>query len=189
MASFNNKLIILMVVQFVLALGAWWPTDKDAQQGAKPLIELELKDVDQLILSGKPAEGEEAKPIHLAKKGEEWVVASAGDFSAQKDKVEEVIKKILGLRVKNPVAKQKSNHNALHVGDREYDKLVTLHGGGKSTTFVVGSAKGSNAHVRIKDQNEVYWVKDFSTWALKDSLDSYIETEFLKIDNHRIPYS
>lgn len=183
MGCINKKLVGILVVQVGLAAITWWPKPKGAQEGDRPLIDLNLEQVEQLIVSSKPAKGEEAKPVHLAKKDGSWVVASASDFPAKADKVEEVVKKILGLRVGTPIAKQRSNHNALHVGEREYDKLVTLTGGGKSTTVVIGSAKGSNAHVRIKSEDKVYWVKDLSTWALKDSLDSYIETEFFKIED------
>jgi hypothetical protein len=176
----HSKLLALLAFQ--TALGAWTHlgVDVGAPAGARPLLELKVEEVTALEIASKPLEDDEPSPVRFVRKGDGWVVASAGEFVAKTAKVEEVLGKVLGLKVQKPIATSKANHNALRVGARDYDKTVKIEAGGASYDLVMGSAKGSSIHVRKADSNEVHYARGLTTWALSDQVSGYVDTAYVE---------
>lgn len=179
----HTKLLALLAVQVVLGIVTHSGSGGDAPAGSEPLLTLKVADVTALELASKPLDDEDPTPVRFERKGEGWVVASAGDFPAKADKVEEVLGKVLGLKVQDPIATSPANHNALRVGTRDYDKTVKLEAGPAKYSLVMGSAKGSSIHVRKADANEVYYARGLTTWALSDQVSGYVDTKYVEADD------
>lgn len=179
----HKILAALLLVQLGLGAVTWNSSGAAAATGKRKLLGGEVAAVTKLEIASKPSgEGEEAPKVVLEKQGENWVVASAEGYPAVSSKVDEALEKLVGLEVDRPIATQKANHNALRVGERDFDRRVIVTTGSTSKTLVLGSAKGTSVHVREGAASEVYWAKGLSTWNLSDRASSYVDTEFVKLD-------
>ncbi len=183
MNTTNQMLAGLLVVQLLLALGTWSSHGDSVETGTRPLLPLELSSITGLTVEAKPlAADKEARSVRLVRDGETWKVASAGDFPADKAKVEEALKKILDIRIRDPIARSKASHNALHVGASEYDKKIAIRVGDKVHDLVLGSAKGSSSNVRLSSSDDVFWAKGVSSWSVGDDVSSYVDTQYISLD-------
>lgn len=184
----NIKILgVLAVVQAVLAVVLWQTGGRAPGQAAHPLLGMEESAITALEVISKPgADGKPGESVKLVKQGTEWVVASAGDFPAKKDKVEEVVKKLAAIKVKSPIATQAANHNALRVGKETYGKEVVVTAGGESKRLVVGSGSGSSINVRFADGNDVYQGRGLSEYQVSNQARSYVETQYVKADTEKV---
>ncbi len=180
----NQILAGLVVAQFALIALTWAGAGQSGGDDANALVPAEVDSVTAIEITGKPAKaGEASKTVKLSKKGDKWVVSSAADFPAKKDKVEEVVKKLVEAKVRAPVATNKANHAALKVADGTFDKKVTISAGGSEHKLVVGSGKSSSIHARFADKDEVYLARGISAWAISDRIASYVDTQYVKVDD------
>lgn len=178
----HTKLLALLAVQ--TALVAWTHLGGDAgvPAGSKALLELKVDEVTALEIASKPLGDADPTPVRFERTKDGWVVATAGRYPAKADKVEEVVGKVLGLRVHQPIATSTANHNALRVGTRDFDKTVKIEAGGATHQLVMGSAKGSAIHVRRADANQVFYARGLTTWALSDQVSGYVDTDFVEVE-------
>jgi hypothetical protein len=184
MKSTHSILSVLLLVQLGLGAYTWNSAASTSEVGKRKLIGLQVGDVTEVEIASKPSkEGEKVTSVKLVRDGENWTLASAGNYPAEAEKVKEVLKKLLALEVGTPIARRKANHNALRVGDRDYDRRIGLKGGGKTFSLVLGSAKGTSVYIREGTGEEVYWAKGLSTWALSDRASNYVDTQYVKLDS------
>lgn len=184
MSSIHALLGGALAVQLMLGGLTWSMAGGGAARSdARKLVDVGLGDITELIVQDKPADKEsEPETVHLKKEGDAWTVVSADAFPADTTKVEDVLRKLLDLKVSDPIARKTQNHNALRVGERDYDKKVTVTAGGTTHHLVLGSAKGSSVHVRVGDAPEVYWAKGVSSWSFSERVSSYVDSDYLKVD-------
>lgn len=183
MSKTNKILVGLLALQAVLAVVTWASGGGRGASDARPLLEIGKEAVTALTIEAAPRkEGEAPERVELVKKGNDWVVASAADYPAQKDKVEEVVGKLVALKVRQPLATQKANHAALNVGEKDFDRRVTLQAGTATHQLVIGSGKGSSVHARFADQDDVFLARGMSSWALGERASTYIDTQYIKVD-------
>ena len=184
MSKANKVLGIALLVQAALVVFTWAGGAKlGGASDTRQLVEVDPGDVTALEIVGKATKDKPARTIKLAKKGDDWVVATAEDFPAKKDKVDEVVKKLVEARVRDPIASQKANHAALKVSEKTHDKKVRLQAGGKDLNLVIGSGKGSSIHARFADQDEVFLARGVSAWSISDRIASYLETDYVKVED------
>lgn len=180
MTCVNKMLAGLLVVQLGLAAATWSGRNSEPDEGTRQLLNVALADVTAFEVTES---GKDAKAVRLEKKDGAWVVASAGAYPAKASGVEDVLKKVLDIEVGAPLATKKANHNALKVGDRDFDKRVKITAGGKTHELVIGGAKGTSIHVRLAGANEVFWARGVSSWALSSQISSYVDTEYVKVED------
>ncbi|MCA9526114.1 MAG: DUF4340 domain-containing protein, partial [Myxococcales bacterium] len=178
----TNKILAgALLVQVALVAVTWSMRGRGPSLDAEPLLpDTAVADVQALKVVAKS--GEKETTVQFARKGDGWVVPTADDFPADAKKVEEVVKKLVEARIRAPIASNKANHNNLDVGDRDFSRRVTLTVGGKDRTLVVGSAKGSSAHVRFADQDDVFVARGFSAFELRDGLATYVDGDYVKVE-------
>lgn len=177
----------LLAVQALLAVILWQTGGRAPGQASHSLFGVEESAITALEITGKPAaDGKTAESIKLVKNGSDWVVASAGNYPAKKDKVEEVVKKLAAIKVKNPVATQAANHNALRVGKDTYGKEVVLTAGGETKKFVVGTGSGTSINVRFADNNDVWQGRGITEYQVSNTARSYVETQYVKADTDKV---
>ncbi|MEZ4463502.1 MAG: DUF4340 domain-containing protein [bacterium] len=181
--SRSNKILAgALLLQVALVAVTWSMRGSTSAIDTEPLLPgASVADVTGLAIVAKS--GDKETTLKLAKKGDGWVVPDADDYPADTKKVEEVIKKVVDARIRAPIASNKANHNNLDVGDRDFSRRLTLTMGGKDQGLVVGSAKGSSAHVRFADQDAVYVARGFSAYELRDTLTSYLDADYVKVED------
>lgn len=175
---------VALVIQLGLVALTWSTRGASPRSDAQPLLpDVELSAVQRLSISA-PANkaGAPPKTTTIARKGDGWVLPDADDYPADPKKVEAIVSKLLAGRVRAPIANNAANHNALEVGDRAWTRKVDVAWSGGEAKLVVGSARGTSAHVRRADQAEVYLARGFSAASLEQEAASYIETTWLDVD-------
>ncbi|MCA9537246.1 MAG: DUF4340 domain-containing protein [Myxococcales bacterium] len=180
----NKILLGLLVAQGALAAVTWTTGGGSGGTDAHPLIaDLDPAAVTSLTVTNRATEeGKAAETVTLVKKGDAWVVPAADDFPADPKKVDEVVEKLAKATTREPIAESKANHNALNVGERTFEKKVEIKAGERTIKLVLGSAKGSSAHVRVDDGDAVYLARGISAWAMSNRVDTYLDTAYVQVD-------
>lgn len=182
----TNKILVGLLAAQAVLWGVTWSSDvgrAGASSESRKLIEAEPSAVSAFTVRSRPeTEGEAPESVSLTRQGDGWVVAGTDDFPADPKKVDEVLGKLVGATRRAPIATQAANHNALDVGERTYDKKVELTVGGEQKTLVLGSAKGSSVHVRFEGEDDVYLARGISAWAVSDSVDTYVDTQYVDVE-------
>ena len=185
--KYIKLLAVLFLIQGLLAAVMWATGGRTPGDIPKPLLPFEESAVTALEITGKPpADGKPAESVKLVRKGSDWVVASAGDFPAKKDKVDEVLKKLLAIKIKTPIATQAANHNVLRVGKETYGKEVVVTAGGEGKKLVVGSGANNAINVRYADAAEVFQGRGISEYQLSNTPRSHVETQYVKTDSDKV---
>ncbi len=178
---------LVLGVQLLLVAATWLTGGRSPGQQSHALLALDAGDITALEISTKPGEdGKPAESVKLVKEGTEWVVSTAGNYPAQKDKVEEIVKKLAAMKVKQPLATQAANHNALRVGKETYGKDVVVTAGSTTKKLVVGSGASSSIHIRFADSNDVYQGRGLSEYQVSSSARSYVEPQYIKSDSDKL---
>ena len=178
---------IALAIQALLAAGLWATGGRAPGRQAKPLLGFEEKAITQLEIAGRPsADGKAADTVTLTRSGDAWVVSSAEGFPAKADKVDEVVKKLAAMKVRNPLATQAANHNALRVGDATWSKHVNVTAGGETKKLVVGSGSGTSIHVRFDGQNDVFQGRGLSEFQISNNARNYIETQLVQAESDKV---
>jgi hypothetical protein len=128
--------------------------------------------------------------IELARGGDGWVVASAGDFPCKVDpatkasSVEKMIDKVLGLRSLAVAGTSKATQAALDVSEGRAQRDVRLlDGGGKELArLLLGRSVAGGAFVRRAGAEEVLRVGENITWDVSTSPATYIDTQLTSFD-------
>ncbi|MBN1655814.1 MAG: DUF4340 domain-containing protein [Deltaproteobacteria bacterium] len=188
MNQINKLLGILLVVQ-VAIIGLTWATcqSKPTETGSKPVFEFKSSQVTAMQVAAKPSD-KDKKPetVTLEKKKDKWVVASADDYPAKEESVVKVLDELVGLRLREPIANNPANHSTLHVGEKEYDRKVTLKTALVTKSIIAGAASGQSIHIRYQGDNNVYQVKGATVWSIPTSTRSYIETKYIDVAKDKL---
>jgi hypothetical protein len=180
----NKMLVGLLGVQALLLVLTWagGAGSAGSNNDSEPLIDVSAESITALNVEGQPTADKPAESVTLEKRGESWVVATADDYPADGEKVDEVVKKLVEARIRAPLATNKANHNALNVGDREFSKKVTLRAGDVQHALVVGSGKGSSVHARFADKDEVFLARGISAWAISERVRTYVKGDYVSVE-------
>jgi hypothetical protein len=182
--SFHRILALLLVLQLGLVAMTWWPRDLSAL-APHPLLELDREAISELRIAASGGdEMGNAGGVRLVREGPKWKVASAAGYPATSEKVDELLDRLVALRVTVPIATQQTSHNALKVGEDEYGRrVVIVSGDGGEVELVIGAAARESIHVREAGTSEVYLAKGISEWSLRDGSNDYYDTSYVDTDS------
>lgn len=188
MSKTNLYLTIMFFAQIGLGALTWTTCESTPEDtGEKELLAFASNDVTALEITEKPyKETDPVKKIALTKKDDNWVVSSAGDYPADKEKVDKVLDKLVSLKAGEPIATNAANHNALKVGDKDYGRKVSLKTKSGDKSLVIGDGPGQSVHVRTDGKPEVYRARGLSVWTLSTSLSSYLDTKYVEVDKDKL---
>lgn len=169
----------LLAVQILLTAVVFWPRQAAAGTGGPLVANLDAGTVVRLTISD-----DSGNRIELAKQAGAWVMANAGDFPADGNRIEPVLQKIADAQATRVVANTAVSHTQLQVGDNNFLRRVTLETDtGTTVTFYMGSAPGPNAtHVRRAGEDAVYLVNNLTVWELTTTASSWINTTYIQLD-------
>jgi hypothetical protein len=188
MTKTQKILLGILIVQIGLAAATFLTTRSLAgASDAKPFLGMKAADVTGLAIeAGEAKPGEKADRVELAKKDGGWVVASGGDFPAKADKVDELVKNLAEMTVREPISTQASGHAALGVADAEFGRKVTIEAGGAEKTFFVGSGDGPGVHLRFANEPAVYQSRGVSAWSVSASARAYVDSKYVDVDKDKL---
>jgi hypothetical protein len=188
MSQMNKILVGLLAAQLALAALTWTSmASRPASSGSRPVFSFDADKVVALRVKARPKSGsDKEETVRLAKKGDQWVVADRDDFPADREKVRKVLDQLVKLKIGVALASNPANHNALKVGERDYDRVVTLETAKDEATVIVGSGPASSVNLRYKGKNEVYRARGISVWAINGSVRGYVDTKYVEADKDKL---
>ncbi|HJL39987.1 MAG TPA: DUF4340 domain-containing protein [Myxococcales bacterium LLY-WYZ-16_1] len=178
MNNTNRTLLGLLVLQAFILLGiglTQGSSDLDVQ--TRVLVSVEPERVSRLQIQGQ---GDEA--VTLKRSGNDWVLASADDFPAKSDAVEEAVEKLSELRSRNRVLSSSRYHDKLEVSEESFQRKVTVTAGEDELVFYLGTAPSfKNTHIRLAGEDDVYLVNDFGTSDLAARAWNWVDRSYVEI--------
>lgn len=130
-------LAVVLGVQLLLALGLSFTAPRLSAPAAEtPLLGFDAGKVDRLVI-----EGPEAAKVTLTKSDGGWHLPDAADFPADRDRIEQLLKRLSELRGATPVATTPGAQQRFRVGDADFERRISLHAGDKAlATLYLGTA-------------------------------------------------
>lgn len=176
----TRLLALVLAVQLALALFTWWPADR-AHLVARPLLDVDPQSIDGIEIARRPAEGSPPEWLKLSREGADWTIASASGYPADPEKIEQLVARLLELRVRAPIATSPSSHNALSVGERDYGRRLKIRTGASERELVVGADRSNSIRVRFADETDVYVATGISEFALADAASAYWPRDYVQV--------
>lgn len=176
-----HKLALLFVAQVVLAaaLLAWQGRGGVAEP--KALFSFDEKAVDRLVI-----EGPDQAKVELQRRGSadaaQWVVSGAGDFPADRARIQQVVNRLHELKVVAPVATSGAAAERFKVSDETFERRIRAEAGGKAVaTLLLGSSQGSRqTSAREAGEDDVYAV-DWATYEIATRNEDWLDKGVLRI--------
>lgn len=169
----NQILAALLVAQIVVAALVLVLPAQASNRALKPLMDqVTAADVTALTIQEQQPE----RRVYIAKKDDQWVLPEIEDFPVNATKVTELLDKLTGIQVGEPVATTATGHARLQVSEDAFVRRVNLATGKGDRTLFFGSARGGSAHVRLSDSNDVYLTAKVATFDIPADLSSWINT-------------
>ena len=173
-------LIILTLLQSVLSLVTYWPSDA-THPVYRPVVAFRPTEITNIDISDVAQIQRSAIPVSLARTGPgEWAVTSLDGFPARTDRVQMLLNRLSALKVQTPISSDPGKHDVLGVGQERYGKKIHLATDTASVTFFVGQGKGNSIHIRIDGSDDVYLTHGITAWKISASPDDYIERIFFE---------
>jgi len=101
----NQVLAAILIAQIALAVLIFWPREASVAAGEPLLAGLEADQVVRLVIRDN-----QDQELQLAKGGDGWVLADAGDYPVNQGAVPELLEKIVSLQTGRLVAETRASH-------------------------------------------------------------------------------
>ncbi len=179
MSTFNRILAALLVVQIILAAVVFWPQATPAGAGETAMFP-DLSSDDIVSLTVQDGDGNE---INLSKQTGSWVLASAGDYPVEVDRITTLLDKLTGLKSNRLVTQTSGSHKRLQVATDDFVRRIEFStAAGDSHVFYLGSSPQASAtHVRLDGQDEVYLATDLSSFDASVQASGYVDTLYFTV--------
>jgi hypothetical protein len=188
MNQVNKILIAALALQVVLVVVTWNACQRKSDKvDPQPVLGFAAEDVTGLEVvakANKPDQGPDK--VELARKDGKWVVANAGDYPADEEKVTKVIEQLAELKIREPIARSKTNHEALKVGEFEYGRKLKVRTASEEKALIIGAGKGQSIHLRYADKDDVYQAAGMSAWSVHSKVRNYIDTKYLSLEKDKV---
>lgn len=169
----------LLVLQLLLALGlgTLGPELGEAEAGG-PLLAFDAAAVDRVTV----ADDEGARTV-LARTEDGWVLPDAGDFPADRDKVEQLLERLAGLRLTVPVATSAGARERFRVAEDAHERRLVLEGDGETLAeLYLGTSQGvRQVHARAGDGEAILAV-ELPTYEAPTDPDDWLDRTVLQFD-------
>lgn len=188
MGKLNRLLVALLVLQVaVFVLVKLWPQSNDV---VKPhaIFSFKAADVQGLEIADNGGFDGKKNRVVLAKEQGKWLLKSGGDYPLLALKVDELLGKLVALKVESPVSTRAAHHRQLEVAKEHFQRDVTVKlGGGKKVRFWLGSSPGlKKVHLRLEGQQAVYAASPLASWDVGATASSWIDTTYFKVERDHI---
>ena len=184
MSKTNRNLMALLLVQLGI-VGFTWHSRRVVEIEARNLLDIKAEDVLEVIISRMPGKlkTDDGESIRMTRDGDRWVLPDAENFPLDTGKVNDMLGRLALAKIRRPVATKKENHNALQVGKLKYEKRIEIKTKTSQYALYAGNAKGQSMHARFAEQVEVYLARGVQAWNLSHQIESYADTDYVKVDD------
>jgi len=179
MTKTQRILIGLLIVQIIFAGVVFWPRNAVAV-GQEPLFPgLNPDDVVRVSIADN-----QGGSVELARQGDNWVLASGGDYPANVSAITPILDKIAAVQTNRLVAQTAVSQKQLQVAEDNFMRHVVLEtSDGGTYDFYMGSSPSNNStHVRRADDQATYLVTDLNVYEMSQLASSWIDTAYVQMD-------
>lgn len=170
----NLILLGVLVVQILLTILMFIPRTSASPQPSGPLV----KDFKTEDVVGISLRDNENKELLFAKNASgQWVIPNADDYPVSTTVITGMLDKIKALNANRVIAQSSANYNRLKVGNDTYERLVEIKRANATDRLYVGSSTGSNAYMRLNDDQNVYLTSGLPSWDISLDTGSYIDAD------------
>ncbi len=184
MIRWKNALLILLLLQCGLLAWRLFGTEEATGPVTTRLLDgVTLDQVTKVTIEG------DGKVVTLSRadKDAAYTIAELGGYPASPKKVEEILRGVMDLSVREPVTTTTEHHRDLEVGDTGWKKKITLTVGSAETTLVLGTTgKAGGVHIRKLPGDTVWAARDLDDWRLSTRPDSWIDLVLWELAEDRV---
>lgn len=158
----NLVLLGLLALQVVLIGIVYMPR---SQGGSSKVFFDGLKPEAVNRLTVATADG---RTVTVKRQGSGWVVDTPAQYPADRDKIDNLLTRLTGLRSDRLVAQTKEAHNRFQVGAAHFGQKVTLTlaAGGERILYLGSSPNYTTVHVRAEGDDTIYLVNELAGWQV-----------------------
>lgn len=180
----NQLLLVALVLQVLLVAGVSMGRDEVRISAPAPvLVGFETGPIQEVEVHGPVGIGDgEKTQVVLKKEGTQWVVASAGGYPADQEKLSKLLDDLKAMKTRGPVVSKASYHKKLEVADDKHQRKLVLKGGPAPVELYLGSSPAyKKLHVRLVGQEEVAVVDGLSTYDVGPKGADWVDKKYLDI--------
>lgn len=177
----SSKLPLLagaLTVQVLLAALLFWSNSRNPATIPEPLILARAENINKVVIKGEDSE------VILQKQGDAWL-DSAG-LPADSPRVASLVEQLTALKSGFPVASTAAAQERFEVGDKNYQRKITVVAGGdtaepvSATTLYFGkSVNVKQVHARAENTHNIY-AATFSVFDAPTSENAWLDTHLLQ---------
>ncbi len=177
MTTKNTALSILLIVQLAIIAFVYWPSSEQIAPKTTFFTDITIEQIQGLSITD-----DEQTSISMLVEDEFWQIQQ-GQYPAKQEGIEALLGKIIALQSARLVSTTTSSQVRLKVAEDLFSRKVDLQlADGTSKSFFLGTAPNNKTiHFRMKEQNEVYLVKDLASWEMQTDKESWWETNYITI--------
>ncbi|WP_193368489.1 DUF4340 domain-containing protein [Pelagibius marinus] len=141
------------------------------------VFDFAAKDVDTVTI-----EGPDATQLTLRRSGGGWTLTDLDDFPAEARKVDDMLARLLQVERHLPVASDPQALIGFKLADDDFERRLTLSGGGKTlATVYIGTPEGPRqVHLRLAGEDTGYSVH-FGLYDASVDNDDWFDRGFLQV--------
>lgn len=141
------------------------------------MFDIAPADIDRITI-----EGPNYEELSLQRDGKGWILPDLGDFPADKNKVEDMLSRLLAIEEQLPLDSSPEAVIRFKVSDEDFERRVTLFGGDAELAgLYIGTPEGPRqVHARRAGDNTVYAV-DFGLFDASIDNDDWFDHGFLQM--------
>ncbi len=111
-----------------------------------------------------------------------WVLPDAGGYPALGFPAQDLLNRLAALNADRLIAQTATSHNRLEVGQDSFQRKLTItRQDGDSAVLWVGSATGgSDTHMRVNDDVNVYLAGGIAPWEISTVITSWVDTLYFQ---------
>lgn len=172
-----------LALQILLIAAVFWPRTTEVEAGGPLLAEFIPDDVDSIAITD-----DQGSQVALARQGDEWVLASGGDYPANGEDIEAVLDLIQAMERDRLVTQTESSHARLQVaGDEFLRRIVLTSEASEAQTVYVGAPGGALAtHVRLEGEDEVYLTSELTAFDVRADAINWVDPIYLSLEREAI---
>ena len=176
-------LAAVLGVQLLLALGLSFTGPQLSTPAAEtPLLGFDAEKVDRLVI-----EGPEAAKVALTKTDGGWHLPDAADFPADRDKIEQLLKRLTELQGGPPVATTPGAQQRFRVSDTDFERRVTLSAGDQTLgVLYLGTAPSPRQINARAASSEAIFAVALGAHEFPVKIDAWIDRTVLRVPRDEI---
>lgn len=189
----NQLLIALFALQALVLVGLGVGGGSAEDRGPKVVLEgFEPGKVTKLEIIGEPKDPNDPKSppqtsVTLTKTGTQWGIATAEDYPADNQKVEEFLTKLAKLKTRGPVLTSATYHKKVEVADDKFQRKLKVTADGKELELILGTSPGlKNVHLRKAGSDEVLQVSELTAWEAGTRAWDWVDRAWVKYGDNDV---